>query len=99
MNAFVRAVNDIFKCRDFIETCIINECAYECICTAQPNEEVFSEAGLVQDIAFSLRIKLPCRVALGDKIIFREKTYKAIRVLIDSANASVTIDLQDLSKA
>ena len=99
MNAFHKAVNDIFKCRDFIETCIIGETAYECIATSQPAEEIFSDAGLVMEIAFSLRVKLPCRVALNDKVIFREKTYKAIRILTDSANASLTIDLQDLSKA
>lgn len=78
---------------------MIGETVYECICTSLPNSEVFSDAGLVMDIAFSLMVKLPCRVALNDIVVFRDKQYKVIRVLTDSANASVTIDLQDISKA
>ena len=98
MNAFQKAIDDIFKAQDFLETCYAGDTAYDCICTSQPSSEIFSEAGLVMDIAFSLRIKLPCYIKLNDEIIFRDTKYKVIRILTDSANTSVTIDLQDLSK-
>jgi len=98
MTIFTHAISDIFKHRDFIEMCFCDGVSYECICTSQPNQEIFTEAGLVEDIAFSLRIQLPCFLKLNDEVIFREKQYKVIRILTDSANASVTVDLQDLSK-
>ena len=98
MTIFHTAIRDIFAHKDFIEKCSSGGVSYDCICTSQPNEEIFSDAGLVEDITFSLRIMLPCYIKLNDEVIFRDTTYKVIRILTDSANASVTIDLQDLSK-
>lgn len=98
MTIFKTAIDDIFKHRDFIETCYADGVDYDVICTSQPNQEIFTEAGLVEDIAFSLRIKLPCYIKLNDEVIFRDTPYKVIRILTDSAGASVTVDLQDVSK-
>ena len=98
MTIFKTAIDDIFKHRDFLEKCYADGVAYDVICTSQPTSEIFSEAGLVMDIAFSLRIKLPCVIKLNDEVIFRDTPYKVIRILTDSANASVTVDLQDISK-
>ncbi len=100
MSIFTTAISDIFSCNDFLETCIIADEAYRCICSPVNDNIIYSEAGLVDDVDFTLDIKLPLeRVPTkGDLVRFRCKQYKVSNVTYDSAFANIKVFLQGLSK-
>ena len=100
MSIFDRAINDIFKCADFLESCVIGDTVYDCICSALEEGAIYSEAGLVEDENFTLDIKLPV-VKIpkkGDAVIFRDEKYKVSLVTTDSANASIKVHLRSTSQ-
>lgn len=64
------------------------------------NDVVYGDAGLVDDVNFTLIFKLPVRKMpkKGDNIKFRDVTYKVASVDVDSAHTSITVYLQSTSK-
>lgn len=100
MSIFDRAINDIFKSTDFLETCIIDGIQYECICSALEDGIVYSEAGLVNDVNFTLDIKLPLQKMpkKGAYVKFRCANYKVSFITTDSANASIKVHLISTSQ-
>lgn len=86
MNAFQRAVNDIFNCEDFLESCIIDGVKYYCICSKMSDQNEYTDAGLVFDVDFTLDLKLPLPKPVKNdaKVQFRGKQYRVSRVEVDS---------------
>ena len=100
MNAFQKAVNNIFKCKDFLETCIIDGETYNCIASKVNSDNAYTSAGLVDETDFTLNIELPLHkpIKSEDKVMFRGKQYRVGLVEVDCAPAAVRIHLRDLSK-
>lgn len=100
MNAFHKAINDIFKDKNFLEDCFIDGMLYKCICSSVEDGVIYGDAGLVDDVGFTLSLKLPLArfPQTGQKVVFRDATYKISNVVYDSAHASITLNLQSLSK-
>lgn len=99
-NIFQKAVNDIFNFKDFLETVTIQGEVYDCIASAVSSDNNYTMAGLVDEAAFTLDIKLPLHkpIRSEDKVTFRGKEYRVGAVIVDSAPASVRIHLRDLSR-
>lgn len=99
-NIFQKAVADIFNCKDFLEPVMIDGQMYQCIASALSNENIYSNAGLIDEVDFSLSIQLPLprQIKPEGKVTFRGKEYRVSRTEIDSAPASVRIHLRDLSR-
>ena len=100
MNLFQQAINDIFKDENFLEHCFIGDDVFQCIVTSLDNGNDYTDAGLASDENFALSIKLPVQrmPKIGEKVRFREKSYKVLHVDIDSANTSIYVYLESLSK-
>lgn len=100
MNEFEIGMQDIFKDPNFREYCTINGEMYDCICSRIEDGVVYGEAGLVSEANFTLSIKLPiARMPKnGDGCIFRNVKYKIEHIDVDSANTSITVYLQSMSK-
>ena len=100
MSLFDRAISDIFKCPDFLEGCIIDGLVYACICSALDENIIYSDAGRVDDEAFTLDLKLPLqkKPKIGSLVKFRGEDYKVSYIDTDSANASIKLHLQSTSK-
>ena len=100
MGIFDRAITDIFGCGDFLEDCLIGECCYKCICSPIDDSVVYGDIGAVDDVNFTLSIRLPVEKtpSRGQKVKFRDKTYKVSDVSYDSANTSISLHLQSVSK-
>jgi len=100
MSIFDKAISDIFQCSDFLEECLIENVAYKCICSSIDDSVVYGDIGAVDDVNFTLNIKLPLSrmPSRGQKVRFRNETYKISNVTYDSANASIALHLQSTSK-
>lgn len=101
MTIFTKAIDDIFACKDFLEQCTINQNVYDCICSSLEDSITFGDVGAIDDVNFTLSIKLSVLHKMpkqGDKVAFRCQKYKVSSVALDSANASITLHLQSLSK-
>ena len=100
MSIFNKAIDDIFNCKDFLENCTIGQTVYDCICSAIEDGVVYGDIGSVDDVDFTLSIKLPLEriPSRGDKVMFRNKNYKISNVTYDSANASIKLHLMSVSK-
>ena len=100
MTIFNRAIADIFSHEDFLEDCLIGGIAYKCICSPIDNEVVYGDIGALDEVNFTLDLKLPLdrMPKQGDKVRFRDSNYKISNVTYDSANASIALHLQSLSK-
>lgn len=101
MTIFSKAIDDIWNAKDFIEKCTVNQDVYDCICSAIEDGVTYGDVGMIDDVAFTLSIKLsdlhrmPTR---NDKVTFRNIRYKISNVTLDSANASISLHLQSMSK-
>ena len=100
MSIFDKAITDIFSTTDFLEDCIIGTVAYKCICSSIEDSVVYGDIGAVDDVNFTLSIKLPLdkMPSRGDKVRFRNVVYKISNVTYDSANTSIALHLQSTSK-
>lgn len=100
MTAFTKAVHDIFNCKDFLESCVINGCIYTCIQSKIPDEHRFLDTGLEEEVAFTLDFELPMyrKPKINDEVRFKCRTYKISRTEEDSATASLKLYLIDVSK-
>lgn len=100
MSIFTKAVSDIFGCGDFLEDCLIGDVHYKCICSSIDDSVVYGDIGAVDDVSFTLSIRLPLdrHPVRGQKVKFRDKTYKVSDVTYDSANTSISLHLQSASK-
>lgn len=100
-DTFKNAIRQIFQQSAFTEVCYINRFETTCICSPIGNNFVYTEAGLVDGVNFSLDLQLATLQATpheGDKVQFRGKFYKIASMETDSANASMKIFLISTSK-
>lgn len=100
MGIFDRAITDIFGCGDFLEDCLIGDCCYKCICSPIDDSVVYGDIGAVDDVNFTLSIRLPVgkTPSRGQRVRFRNALYKVSDVTYDSANTSIALHLQSVSK-
>lgn len=98
---FKDMMREIFSNSQFTETCYINGFQTTCICSPIGNNLFYTEAGLVDGVNFCLDLQIATLHQLpkeGDKVIFRNKTYKITSTELDSANVSMKIYLISTSK-
>ena len=99
-NIFQKAVDNIFQCSDFLEKCTIDGQVYDCIASVLTGENAYTVAGLAEEAAFTLILKLPLPKPIRNdgKVTFRGKQYRVASQEVDSAPASVKIHLRDTSQ-
>ena len=98
---FKDMVKQIFNTEQFVEYCFINGFKTKCICSTINDNLVYTAAGLQSDENFTLDLQIDQLETIpkqGDRVIFRDKTYKISSTSIDSAHASMKIYLIALSK-
>lgn len=90
----------IFSTPELLEDCLIGETAYKCVCSSIDESIVYGDMGAVDDVNFTLSLKLPLKKmpTRGQKVKFRDCTYKVADVTTDSAGTSIALHLQSLSK-
>lgn len=100
MNPFEQMMTQIFKNKDFLEVCKINNRLYTCIRSAITDGIVYTEAGLEDSANFTLDIQLPIQEQInkGDKVMYKNKKYKVSYTQEDSAGVSLKIHLVSLSQ-
>ena len=100
-DCFKDMMKEIFSNSEFTETCYINGFETTCICSPVGNNILYTDSGLVDGVNFCLDLQVATLHQLpqeGDKVIFRQKTYKIASTEMDSAAASMKIYLIALSK-
>ena len=100
-NTFKDLVKQIFNIQAFTQTVYINGFETKCIQSNVSNDILYTEAGRVDDVNFSLDLQVDSLDKIpkeGDKVIYRDETYKIAYTLFDSANASMKIFLVSTSK-
>lgn len=98
---FKNLVHQIFQQEAFIEECYINGYRTPCIQSSISNNIIYTEAGMSDGVNFTLDVELDTldRIpAEGDKVVYRDKTYKIASTEVDSANASMKLYLISMSK-
>lgn len=98
---FKDMMQEIFSNNQFTEICYINGFETTCICSPIGNDVLFTEAGMIDGVNFSLDLQIATLHQIpqeGDKVIFRGKTYKIASTQLDSACASMKIYLISTSK-
>lgn len=98
---FKDMINEIFSNEQLTEVCYINGFETVCICSSIGNNILYTEAGMSEGVNFSLDLQIATLHQLpkeGDKVIFRNKTYKIASTECDSACASMKIFLISTSQ-
>lgn len=99
--SFKQMMHDLFSEEDFVQTCYINGFKTKCIVSSIGNNLSFTEAGLQSEQNFTLDLQIATLDSIpqeGQKVIFRDKTYKISSTETDSANASIKLYLIALSR-
>ena len=94
-------VHQIYQCEDFIEEVFINGYKQKCIQSTVSDNLIYTEAGLSNGVNFSLDLEIATLHRIpeeGDKVIYRNNTYKIASTETDSANASMKLYLISTSK-
>ena len=100
-STFKDMVAEIFSDQAFTQDCYINGFRETCIQSSITNDIVYTEAGMVDGVNFTLDLqiaKLHRIPQQGDKVQYRGKFYKIASTETDSANASMKLFLIALSK-
>lgn len=98
---FKDMVHELFANPQFTETCYIDGFETKCIVSSINNNVAYTMAGLQSEQNFTLDLQIASLHSIpkeGQKIIFRDKSYKISNTEIDSANSSMKIYLIALSK-
>lgn len=100
MNPFEKMMTQIFKNKDFLEVCKINNRLYTCVKSAVTDGIAYTDAGLEDSVSFTLDIQLPIsdQINKGDKVVYKNKKYKVSYTQEDSAGVSLKIYLVSLSQ-
>ena len=100
-STFRDMVHQIFECQAFTQICYINGFKTKCIQSSISNNILYTEAGMSDDVDFTLDLELATldRIPVeGDKVEYRGKFYKIASTDVDSANASMKLFLISQSK-
>lgn len=98
MNPFDYLVEDIFRCKDFVEYCVINNKQIPCIVSAISNLEVYTEYGVDDGISFYLQIKVTdYRPTKNDRVTYKDVTYKIESFTTDSTGKTNNVFLKSLT--
>ena len=99
--SFKDMVHDLFNEEDFIQDCFIQGFKTKCIASSVSNNLAYTTAGLESEQNFTLDLQIASLDSIpkeGQKVIFRDKSYKISSTETDSANASIKLYLIALSK-
>lgn len=99
MNPFEKLMTDIFKNKDFVQVCKINNRLYTCIKSAITDAIAFTDAGMQNTVNFTLDVQLPISEELkqGDIVLYKGKKYKISSTEEDSAGVSLRLFLVSIS--
>lgn len=99
--SFKQMIAELYNNPDFVEYCYVEGRKYKCICSSIGNGVMFTEAGMVDEVNFTLDLELATLDRMpqqNDKIVFRDKTYKISHIETDSANTTIKIFMISNSK-
>lgn len=94
-------MSDLFSEEDLVEYCYVNGIKTKCICSSISNNSAYTMAGLQSEQNFTLDLQIATLHSIpqeGQKVIFRNKTYKISSTQTDSANVSIKLYLIAMSK-
>ena len=99
MNPFDVLVEDIFKAKDFTETCMISGVRHVCVASPIMAEEMFTDYGSNPGVSFKLTIKKITEIKRGNRVLYRNSEYKVARFEEDSAGLTIDLYLQSITAA
>lgn len=99
MNPFDVLVEDIFKARDFTETCMVSGVRHICVASPIMAEEAFTDYGSNPGVSFKLTIKKITSIQRGSRVLYRNSEYKVARFEEDSAGLTIDLYLQSITAA
>lgn len=100
-DTFKTMIESLYQNEAFTEWAYIDGFKTKCFVSSLTDNLVYTEAGLQSDCNFVLDVlieSLPHFPNEGDKVVFREKTYKISSFERDSANVCVKLYLISTSK-
>lgn len=101
LDTFKSMINELYQNQDFYEWVYIEGFKSKCFVSPITDNLIYSDSGLQSAVNFSLDLhidELDRIPAQGDKVIFRQKTYKIASTEIDSVGACLKIYLISTSK-
>lgn len=100
-NTFKSMIADLYSNQDLIEYCFIEGFKTKCFVSSITDNLIYSDSGLQSGVNFTLDLhidELDRMPNEGDKVIFRQKTYKIASTEIDSVGACLKLYLISTSK-
>lgn len=100
-NVFKQMISEIFQNEDFISFCYINGFKQTCIQSSISNNILYTEAGLVDGVNFSLDLQIAKLHRIpqeGDRVEYNGKFYKIASTETDSVSGSMKLYLISTSK-
>ena len=94
--AFKDMIRELYDDQQFYQFCYINGFKTKCFVSPITDNLIYSEGGLQDGVNFSIEVnmeKLNQPPKEGDKIIFRQKTYKIASIEIDSVGTCLKLYL------
>lgn len=101
LDAFKEMIAELYQEEDFYQYCYVEGRKYKCFCSSVGDGTMFTEAGLVDEVNFTLDLQLRTldrMPAKNDKVQFRDKFYKISHIDTDSANTTIKLYLISTSK-
>lgn len=100
-DTFKSMIDELYEIEDFIEYCYVEGFKYKCFVSSISDNLIYSDSGLQSGVNFTLELKvddLDVTPKEGDKVIFRQKTYKIASTELDSIGACLKLYLISTSK-
>lgn len=101
LDAFKQMIQQLYENEDFYQYCYVEGRKYKCFCSSIGDGISFTDAGMVDEVNFTLDLQLRTLDRMpqeNDKVEFRNKFYKVSHVDTDSANTTIKLYLISLSK-
>lgn len=95
-DAFKNMINELYNNEDFIEYCYVEGFKQKCFVSPIADNVIYTDTGLQSGVNFTLDLNiadLQKQPKEGDKVIFRQKTYKIASTETDSVGACLKLYL------
>ena len=94
-------INEIYDNEDFFEYCYVEGIQAKCFVSSITDNLIYTDGGLQSGVNFTLDLKIADLDNFpkeGDRVVFRNKTYKISSTEIDSVGACLKLYLIATSK-
>ena len=100
-DSFNSMIDELYDNQQLYQFCYVEGFKTKCFCSPIGDNLIYSDGGLQNGVNFSLDLHVSQLDRIpneGDKVIFREKTYKIASTELDSVGACLKIYLISTSK-